>query len=643
MLLAITAKQSSASLPGDPNTSLGDSTISATIASSNGHLGAVNIFNGEGSKKFATPAEAFRLSLNDGTEIKASEFAIEQGPLRSTIDIAGKDARAAGTQLCTTLLNETSGLRATWCLVLPADARYIRETLELQATRSDVPIKEVRLLDLSQPNARVTGTVSGSPAVAGNLYFGFEHPLSTINVENGTLHASIDRSLPLRAGTSVSYSSVIGVAAPGQMRRDFLAYIERERPRPYAPFLHYNSWYDLGYTNRFGEDGALDRIHAFGEELSVKRGVKLDGFLFDDGWDDPNTLWGFDSGFPHGFTRSSQAAAHYGAGIGVWLSPWGGYDEQKEQRIAYGRTHGYEIVDDGYALSGPRYYRAFETRCLEMIDTYHVNQFKFDGTGNADHVFPGSLFDSDFEAAIALITRLRKQEPQLFINLTTGTFPSPFWLRYADCLWRGGEDHDFAGVGTWRQKWITYRDAQTYKNIVQAGPLFPLNSLMLHGILWAKSAEHLETDPGHDFGSEVWSYFGSGTQLQEMYITPSLLSTNDWDTLAQAANWSRTNQDVLRDSHWIGGDPAQLAVYGWASWSAAKSIVVLRNPSETAQTFALDVANALQLPTSSARRYRTKQRFGTSPLPASLQAGKAESLKLLPFEVRVIELAPSPR
>jgi hypothetical protein len=627
----------------DSNTSLGDSAISATIASSCGHLHAVKIFNGDGSAQFAALAEAFRLTLSDGSQIKASEFSVEHGPLQSDIDFAGKDARAAGKQVCIKLWNEIAGLRATWCLVLPSEAHYIRQTLELSATSRDVPVAEVRLLDLQQAHAYVTGIVSGSPAVAGNLYFGFEHPLSKINAVEGVLQASITRSLPLRAGTSVSYSSVIGVAAPGQMRRDFLAYVERERPRPYRPFLHYNSWYDLGYTNRFGEQGALDRIHAFGEELAVKRGVKLDSFLFDDGWDDPNTLWGFDTGFPHGFTRSSQAAAQYGAGIGVWLSPWGGYDEQKKQRIAYGRAHGYEIVDGGYALSGPHYYQAFEARCLAMIDTYHVNQFKFDGTGNADHVFPGSLFDSDFEAAINLITRLRKQEPQLFINLTTGTFPSPFWLRYADSIWRGGEDHDFAGVGTWRQKWITYRDAQTYKNIVQAGPLFPLNSLMLHGILWAKSAEHLETDPGHDFANEVWSYFGSGTQLQEMYITPSLLSVNDWNTLAQAAKWSRANKDVLRDSHWIGGDPGQLAAYGWASWSAAKSIVVLRNPSDKGQAFSLDIANALQLPPGAPRLYHAKQLYGTSQAPASLQGGNAQSLTLQPFEVRVIELVPSPR
>src|ERR1700734_4296330 len=102
-----------------------------------------------------------------------------------------------------------------------------------------------------------------------------------------------------------------------------------------------------------------------------------------------------------------------------------------------------------------------------------------------------------------------KKKPAIFINLTTGTTASPFWLFYADSIWRGGEDHDFSGVGTPRQRWITYRDAQTYKNIVQKGPLFPLNSLMLHGIVYAKQAKDLATDPNNDFADEVHSYFGS--------------------------------------------------------------------------------------------------------------------------------------
>jgi hypothetical protein len=57
-----------------------------------------------------------------------------------------------------------------------------------------------------------------------------------------------------------------------------------------------------------------------------------------------------------------------------------------------------------------------------------------------------------------------------------------------------------------------------------------------------------------DFADQVWSYFATGTQLQELYITPSMLNKAKWDTLAQAAKWSRDNASVLVDTHWIGGD-----------------------------------------------------------------------------------------
>ena len=62
------------------------------------------------------------------------------------------------------------------------------------------------------------------------------------------------------------------------------------------------------------------------------------------------------------------------------------------------------------------------------------------------------------------------------------------------------------------------------KNVVQNGPLYPLNSLMLHGMIYAQHHRDLDKDPGNDFRNEVRSYFGTGTQLQEMYITPSLLT-----------------------------------------------------------------------------------------------------------------------
>jgi hypothetical protein len=480
--------------------------------------------------------------------------------------------------------------------------------------------------------------------VAGNLFLGFEHPLSQSRVTAGRATAWVDRDLPLRAGQEVTYSSVVGVARDGQMRRDFLAYLERERAHPYRTFLHYNSWYDLGYFTPYSEADALDRVNAFGRELTQKRGVTLDSFLFDDGWDNHKSLWKFNGGFPDGFAKVKQAAETYGADPGVWMSPWGGYSEPKRERIAFGKAAGYEIVDDGYALSGPRYYAGFRDVCLEMIRRYGVNQFKFDGTGNANSVFKGSQFDSDFAAAIHLIGELRAAKPDLFVNLTTGTWPSPFWLMHADSIWRGGEDDSTAGVGPYRERWITYRDADTYQHVVENGPLYPLNSLMLHGMIYAQDHKQLKSDPDNDFRNEVRSYFGTGTQLQEMYITPSLLTQANWDDLAEAAKWSRANANVLKDTHWIGGNPAWLDVYGWASWSPGKAILVLRNPSDKPQTMRLKLEDALELPPDAAQNYSARSPWTSdASRPAlTLHAQSAHGFQLAPFEVLTLELTPEP-
>jgi hypothetical protein len=257
-------------------------------------------------------------------------------------------------------------------------------------------------------------------------------------------------------------------------------------------------------------------------------------------------------------------------------------------------------------------------------------------------VFPGSLFDSDFSAMIHLVERLRQQEPNIFINLTTGTRPSPFWLRYTDSIWRDGEDHSFDGVGSWRQKWITYRDEQTYRNIVLGGPLYPLNSLMLHGLIYAKQARNLGTDPNDDFADEVHSYFGTGTQLQEMYITPSLLTSKNWDDLAESARWSRDHAAVLKDTHWIGGDPGKLETYGWASWTPEKGMIVLRNPSDHAQNFILDIGKAFELPPHAALSYRAHSPWAADKeQPAiTLHAGQPRRIALEPFQVVTLDCKP---
>lgn len=591
---------------------LGNDAIGLRFEAKGGRLARLDVQDRKHARHLTMPV-AFTLTMGDGVELRAAQMetrgAPEIGDLKPNPEASRYAERLPGKQICADLAEEAHAVRARWCAVLRDGSNYMRQEVTIEAADKALEITSVRLLEVADRGAHVSGVVKGSPAIDATLFFGFEHPFSVSEVKNGVILASLARVLPVPAGQSVTYSSVIGVAPAGQLRRAFLGYIERERAHPYRSFLHYNSWYDLGAGEIYDEAGALSRVQAFGAELVQKRGATFDSFLMDDGWDDPSTLWKFHKGFPEGFEKVKQAAAKYGFDIGVWLSPWGGYDEAKKQRIAFGSKAGYEIVKGGYALSGPRYYPEFEQVCVAMIQKYGVNQFKLDGTGNASQVVPGSAFDSDFNAAIHLIDRLRQERPGIYINLTTGTYPSPFWLRYADSVWRGGEDHSFAGVGSWRQQWVTYRDAQTYKNIVKAAPLFPLNSLMLHGIIYARLAEHLGSDPDHDFAAEVQSYFGSGTQLQELYVTPSLLLRQDWDALAASAKWSRANAAILSDTHWIGGDPGKLEAYGWAAWAPGGWIVTLRNPSDHAQEFQLNLRSALELPGRGPASYMVVQPF----------------------------------
>jgi hypothetical protein len=593
------------------------------------------------------PGEIFIFVLANGETVKASSMQIADQPriedLQPNPDAARLEEHFAGKRVILRLEDSKSKLGVIWSAEMRDGDNYVRQEISLSAA-NDVAIREVRLFDFLAPFAEVSGTVKGSPIVAGDYFLGLEHPLSQCVAEKYQVRCSIQRELPLKTGQTIQYSSVMGMSPPGQMRRGFLNYVERERAHPYRPFLHYNSWFDIGFGNRYDLAAALDAIRAFGEELHVKRGVKLDSFLFDDGWDDPRSLWSFDSGFPDGFTPVKEEAAKYGAAPGIWLSPWGGYEDAKVQRIKYGGAQGFETNERGFALSGPKYFARFRDVTLEFIQKYGINQFKIDGTGNVNSVFQGSEFDSDFHAAISLIGEWRKVKPDIFVNLTTGTYPSPFWLRYADSIWRGGDDTSFAGVGPWREKWITYRDGNTYAGIVQKGPLFPLNSLMLHGIVFAKQAEHLSDDPKHVFAHEVHSYFGSGTQLQEMYITHALMSDEDWDVLAEAAKWSRENAETLADTHWIGGDPAKLQVYGWAAWSPKKGILTLRNPSNKAQKFSLDVGKAFELPTDMTGKFNAHSPWKKDQKgkPISLDAGKPRVFKLRPFEVLNLEAIPAP-
>lgn len=533
----------------------------------------------------------------------------------------------------------------------PAGAGYSRTFVTVtNITHADLALVRIVMFDaaaatLDDGTAHMVGEFSGSPVVTGRRFFGVEHPLAENRVADGRVRCALPLMQPLRPGEAVTVSFVTGTYRPGQLRRDFLAYVERERARPYQPFLHHNNWYDLGCGRKFTEAEVLGDVAFFGRELVEKRGVKLDGFVLDDGWDDVHSLWQFHAGWPVGLKNVTAAAARYGAAPGIWLSPWGGYSKAHDARMAAAAPQGFETRDGNFSLAGPKYYARFSGLCMDVVRDSGVAYFKFDGIGSiaeTGRIDPAAGWD--FDAMLRLVHELRALRPDIYISQTTGTWPSPWWLFHVDSIWREGSDCGFTGVGTNRQQWITYRDAETYKNVVCRAPLYPLNSLMIHGLLYAVRPEQLRTDPGGDFVSEVRTYFGCGTQLQEMYLSPELLTPKNWDDLAAAAKWSRANSATLRDVHWLGGDPRQLEVYGWAAWSPAKGIVTLRNPSDRPATFALDVGAVFELPAGATSSFNVQSPYADAPAPmTTVHAGEPVTIALRPFEVLVYEYIPEPK
>ena len=464
------------------------------------------------------------------------------------------------------------------------------------------------------------------------------------------------RKTTLQPGEIWDVSSVLGIFAPGQQRRSFLAYMERERVMPYRPFIHYNSWYELNINRnndsdpakRMTEEQCLSVLKDWQEQFYQKRGISIDAFVWDDGWDEFNSLWDFHKMFPQGFKRIDAAAGRQKAGIGTWLGPVGGYGASKGKRLAYWNVKHPDNKIGNFQLSNKEYFDAFVGRCSQMVKDYNMKYFKFDGISTHFHAKgPGN--EEDAEGIIRVLNALRKKKGDLYINCTVGTWASPFWFRYADSVWRQENDFGTIGAGDNRDKWITYRDRLVHEVFVQGSPLMPINSMMTHGLMVTKFGPPacMPRDP-ENVKKELRCATACGTSLQELYVDRDLMNANGgvlWDELAKGIKWIRRNADVLDDVHWVGGNPwnketNEGAVYGWAAWNKNKATLALRNSSDQEKSLTGTLRSILDIPANvkgsitfkdSYDDQRTLDGFSGS----SVDIDKEISFTLKPFEVLV--------
>jgi hypothetical protein len=591
-------------------------------------------------KKTESIIPLFEIRLSDGKVLTQENFAIKGKPVSGEADLnsasASYSGRVGGKKFEADLVEKKSGLTLHWEAELRDGSNYVKQNFSFRNTGS-AEIATVALVKLhSSAGAVKIGMVDGSPVVAGNMFFALEYPLAKIETANDAVTISVSK-------LSDVLSTVWGVVPEGQLRRGFMYYVERERAHPYHQNLHYNSWFDVSWHDRiFDEKISLDRIKVFGDSLIRKRNVHVNGFLFDDGWDDPKTLWKFHSGFPDGFSNLRSSVKDYNSEIGVWMSPFGGYGPAKELRLQYGKKQDppFETNKNGFSLSGKVYYNRFMEVTTDFIKKYNIFMFKFDGVGAGIGAGSGDLieYQKDVESFLALLGDLLKLKPDLYLSLTTGTWPSVYWLKYGDNIWRGGDDTNMTGEGSKRQQWITYRDADVFKNIVKRGPLFPLNSLMTCGICIADNGNPALFEMNDkDISDEIWSFFSTGTNLQELYINPHKLSSSNWDCLAAAAKWAKEREEILRDVHWMGGDPAKGEIYGYAAWSDSRGVISLRNPSSVDKRISFSIKEVFELPAGAEDNYILSEVTTGSKGRKRPAEGNSFMVILKPFEIRVYD------
>lgn len=589
------------------------------------NIGGKLYFNGCSELGLQPDTELFKVLLGDGKTITASEMKLEDVKMVTLAEnpsAATASLRYAGKALEARFTYEE--LSIVWRAVLRNGSHYLRTEMDIQAAK-DLPMKGIVAMNyLVAKNSaytapEVVGNTRGAILASNHIFAGLETPmgLNSSKDEGNATHIEglWRRNTTLKAGKTWNISSVVGLVAPKQLRRSFLAYSERERAVAWRPYPVYISWYELNidrnnaqapsYKGNMTVEQCADVVSHWKTHFYDKYQMAPKAFVWDDGWDQYGT-WTFNPNFPNGFDEPANEAKKMGTGIGAWLGPVGGYGQSGEYRRAYWRSKG------GMQLSNEDYYNFFIRCCTNMIDRYDFRFFKFDGiSAQASAIGPdeGTRGEENAEAIISIERAVRQKRPDIFLNTTVGTWASPFWFHFTDAVWRQEGDYGEAGdQGTDRERWITYRDRLVYQNFIQRSPVCPINTLMTHGFIlsrWGAVSKNMDYD---GIVREMRCAFACGSGMVELYNDYKLMDEIKdnqgnagalWKDLAECIKWQQEQADVLPDAHWVGGNPwdgKKANVYGWAAWNGKKSVLTLRNPSASAQTFTTTLREALDIP-----------------------------------------------
>jgi hypothetical protein len=514
----------------------------------------------------------------------------------------------------------------------------------------------------------VKGTMGGGfgqPAVVimerGGAFFGVEYPAAENLYElradgHYTLRCGQEYGALIGADWLTSDWVVAGLTPDLYVKKWFFAYLDRVRVAPLRPFALYNTWYDLRSPEypRWSADRVMNEQTCLAmagvlRDKMKTHGIKIDAFVLDDGWDVYDSDWEIrKEQWPNGLKPLADELGKTGMNLGVWFGPTGGYSFH-DRRLSWMKAHGYETVGDMLCVGGAKYGSLLRRRVKDLVERDGVGYFKWDGIqfscSEPDHGHPTDIYSrrTVMESVAGMCRAVREKRPDVFLNISSGTWLSPWWVRFANTIWMQGMDYGFADVPSIskRDGSITYRDFVLYDDFNIQRRWFPIANLMTHGIIKGKDfSVGVETEPLDKFTDDVLLYFARGVAMYELYISPDILTDGEWNAISKSMAWARDRFPILMNTEMVGGNPMKGEPYAWVHFKESRGIIAARNPVIHPAALTVDLTPAYGL-AAGASNLVLERVYPTRWIsPRLYRAGDKIDLSLDGFETAVYELYP---
>ncbi|MGA3014966.1 MAG: alpha-galactosidase, partial [Bacteroidales bacterium] len=436
-------------------------------------------------------------------------------------------------------------------------------------------------------------------------FYGLEYPAS-VNLAKAESPSQCEvecsQDFGIKVGKNAIESDwVVEALVPTVNVKDwFFKYMNSIRVAADRIYTLYNSWYDLRSPefpkvqadHIMNAQNIFNIISLFRKNIIEKHGIKLDAFVLDDGWDVYQSDWVLrKETFPNGLKPIADTLQKLGTSLGLWIGPTGGYSFRMK-RIDWMKSNGYETVGKGrdyemLCMGGKNYSALFRKRVIDFASNEGVGYFKWDGIQFAcsepDHGHPVGIYSrrAILDSLISKCQAVRDINKSIYLNITSGTWLSPWWVKYANQVWMQGADYGYADVPSIseRDAAITYKDFVLYDDFKTHDCWYPVSNLMTHGIIKG-NLERLggEDDPLDKFTNDAVFYVARGISMIELYISPDLLKEGEWNAIGKAINWARDRHEVLSNTYMTGGDPSKREPYGYVHFKGSNGILTLRNP-----------------------------------------------------------------